>query len=76
MAMVLNDYGKLLLLLAILAAVVLLAALGVLEAGDVRTVLAVELGYITGNGVLAKRQQAPSPVLVAATAPAADPEGT
>ena len=67
---VINDYGKLGLLLAILAAVTLLALVGVLEDNDVRQVITLELGYIVGNGVLARRAAAPSPVLSAPVPPA------
>ena len=63
--MVLNDYGKLILLLSILATTAVLGALHVLDADAVKLVLATELGYIPGNGVLARRGQAPSPVLSA-----------
>lgn len=59
----LNDHGKLIMLLAILVAVTVLALAGVLDADSVKLVLATELGYITGNGVLAKRKQTPSPVI-------------
>lgn len=67
--MKLNDLGKLIFLLAVLIVAALLACNRLLEAGDVRSVLFVELGYVTGNGVLAKRKQAPSPV-IAPTEPA------
>lgn len=61
--MKLNDLGKLIFLLSVLIVAALLALAHVLEAGDVRSVMFVELGYVTGNGVLAKRKQAPSPVI-------------
>lgn len=57
------DVGKLfmLALIAILASA--LAAARVLSPDVVDRVLTVELGYLLGNGVLARRREAPSPVL-------------
>jgi hypothetical protein len=72
---VVADFGKLGMLLAILLVTAGLGWAGVLDAGDVRLVLAVELGYLTGNGVLARNASAPSPVL-APRSIADPPEGT
>lgn len=63
----LNDYGKLALLLAILVSGTVLAALHVIPPEMVGYLLVGELGYITGNGVLARQGSAPSPVLVSST---------
>jgi hypothetical protein len=54
-----NDFGKLGFLLAVLIVVAVLAVLHVVETSLVSTVILIELGYVTGNGVLAKRGQAP-----------------
>lgn len=62
--MVLNDYGKMLLLLTVIVGSVVLAIGDVLDAGDVRLTFATVLAYIMGNGVNAVRKQPPSPVLV------------
>lgn len=66
---VLNDYGKLILLVLILVTTGVLGALHVIDADAVKLVLATELGYITGNGVLARRGEAPSPVFSAPAPP-------
>lgn len=63
--MALNDYGKLIVLVAILAAATVLALGGVIDPETTRLILVAELGYVTGNGVLARSAAAPSPVLVA-----------
>lgn len=63
--MVVNDYGKLVLLVSILVAASVLGALHVIDSDTVKLILVGQLGYLTGNGVLARRGQAPSPVLVA-----------
>lgn len=70
--MKLNDLGKLIFLLTVLVVTAVLAVVHVLDAGDVRSVLFVELGYVTGNGVLAKRKQAPSPVIAPTERPPGD----
>lgn len=61
--MKLNDVGKLAFLLAVLVVTGTLAALKVVEGSLVEVVILVELGYVTGNGVLATRKQKPSPIL-------------
>jgi hypothetical protein len=62
--MVVADYGKMGLLLAILLVAGVLGWAGVIAGDTVQYLLVAELGYLTGNGVLARRAQAPSPVLV------------
>lgn len=64
------DYGKLCMLALVVLVVGGLGALEVLDAGAAERVLMVVLGYLTGNGVLARTRKAPSPVL----APRAEPE--
>lgn len=71
--MVVADYGKMGLLLAILLVAGVLGWAGVIAADTVQYVLAVELGYLTGNGVLARRGEAPSPVM-APRHPNAEPD--
>jgi hypothetical protein len=70
MAVQLGDVGKLGLLAAILLAATVMAALGVVTGETATYILVAELGYVTGNGVLARRGDAPSAVLVSRDAPA------
>lgn len=58
-----HDYGKAILLGLVLVCVTVLGAVNVLEGGAVQAVLFSVLGYLTGNGVLAVKGQAPSPVI-------------
>ena len=58
----LNDHGKLLLLLYIITMSAVLGILKVIDAETVKLVIVAVLGYTTGNGVLAKRGEDPSPV--------------
>lgn len=60
----LNDYGKLILLLAALAATLVAALAGVIDGDTFEKLLILEVGYVIGNGVNAVRRQPPSPVLV------------
>ncbi len=71
----LNDHGKLILLTLILLVTAVLASIHVLDADSVRLVLAVELGYITGNGVLAVRNKVPSPVLAPSSSSSSESAG-
>lgn len=67
--MTVNDPGKLLLLgLAIVGAVVLLGLGRISEAGGVG-IVTYALGYITGNGRLARRGGRPEPTLAPPEAP-------
>lgn len=65
----LNDYGKLIVLIVALVGGFGLAIAG-LVVGDSSiytpafSVVATVIGYVTGNGVLARTGQAPSPIVV------------
>lgn len=61
--MTLNDWGKAGLLLACMASAVLLAVLGLIAGEAALGVIVYVAGYLTGNGVLARRREAPSTVL-------------
>lgn len=61
--MVVNDLGKLGLLAGIVAAATLLAMVGRISGDAALGVLIYVAGYLTGNGVLARRRQAPSTAL-------------
>lgn len=59
----LNDWGKLVLLLTIVLASALLAGVGRISGEAALGVFLYVGGYVTGNGVLARKRQAPSTLL-------------
>ena len=64
----LNDYGKLLVLLTGLVGALVYALVGLITENDAAQLAGVGLagtiiGYVTGNGRLAVRQEPPSPLL-------------
>ncbi len=61
--MMVADVGKLAMLALVVVSVTILAALDVLPADSTERALTLILGYLVGNGVLARTKQAPSPVL-------------
>jgi hypothetical protein len=61
----LNDYGKLAALIAAMACTSVLAALNVVPGAAAIGIVTIIVGYLTGNGVLARKRQPPSPALVA-----------
>lgn len=67
----LSDYGKLIVILAILTAMTTLAAFGRVSADSAVAMYLVVLGYVTGNGVLALRRRPPSPLVTSKTTAAA-----
>ena len=58
-----NDYGKMLILAIALIGATFLAAIGTLDSAAVVAMYTLVIGYVTGNGVLAKRGEMQSPVL-------------
>lgn len=62
--MALNDWGKLALLMTAILSATLLAIVGKVSGEAAIGVTLYVAGYVTGNGVLARRRQAPSTVLV------------
>lgn len=62
--MALNDIGKLWVLLLALAGAILLRAIGAIDDVVFIGVVGPVIGYVTGNGRLAVRHEAPSPILV------------
>lgn len=61
------DWGKLGLLAFIVLVTAVLGAIHVLDGAATMGVLLIILGYLTGNGVLARSKSAPSPVLAPRT---------
>lgn len=59
-----NDYGKLAGLLVAMLCVTALSIAGRIPGEAAAGVIVAVAGYMTGNGVLARRGSAPSPVLV------------
>lgn len=70
-----NDWGKFALLLTAIAATTLLAAVGKVSGEAAVGVILYVSGYVTGNGVLARRRQAPSTVLAPKLADPSLPDG-
>lgn len=61
--MVVNDYGKMIVLIVITVGLIFLQATNSIEDTTFVGGLGVILGYVTGNGVNAVRKSAPSAVL-------------
>lgn len=72
----LNDWGKLAVFLTIVIGVTLLAALRIIVGELALGVYLTIIGYVTGNGVLARRRQAPSTLLAPRIDPAPPDEGS
>lgn len=64
--MVLNDFGKLIVLLVVALGGIALCIISLLQGNGVdavgASIVTGVLGYVTGNGVLAAKGSAPSPV--------------
>lgn len=63
--MTLNDPGKLLVLLTGLVGAITLRALDAIDPATFAWMVGPIIGYVTGNGVLARRGKSPSPVIAA-----------
>lgn len=59
----LNDHGKLLILLTALIGAIALRMVDAIDATVFTGVVGHIVGYVTGNGVLAKKGEAPSPLI-------------
>lgn len=60
----LSDYGKLLVMLAVIVSVTVLALADKVSGNTAAAAVIGVLGYVAGNGVTALRRQPPSPVVV------------
>lgn len=59
----LNDHGKLGVLLTGLVGAIVLRAIDAIDPATFAWMVGPIIGYVTGNGVLAKRGESPSPVI-------------
>lgn len=62
--MVLNDYGKLIILLTVLVGAIVLLAFNRIDETAGLTTIGTIVGYVTGNGRVALTGKAPSPMIV------------